>query len=682
MGSAVIEERDESEELDLPLDPRTLYLRLRRRWKAMALSALVAACCGLGLAFLFGSRVFQAEAVLHYRPSEVEKKPPNLLTLLNIVKLQENLEAVRDRLDLSTSLTTLSGAYKVDVRRDTELLVIQASAESPEKAAELAKTLRDVFLESQERRRRTKLEGVRNSLEARLAEVSAELKSADKALQEFTVTNQIVDLDKEAQWYLEELTSLQIMLEEAQVQRTSVRQKAQNVDRIVADLKAKVAREKAESQTEFDSLGDINIRVQRLRAAIHDDKTQRAGEALLEQKRLELERADELRSKGLISDADYEKKLAAYNSQKALTVDTEQVSDWKAKVEELNQKAIPSGQNQQAQSGPILQEMMLKSFDIQLELVTQDKRVARVEEAVKKSRRRLDALPQLQRTFAALSREVKSIETQKTDLENRLGDTRRLLSTRLLDFVVASEPKLRPDPVSSNRRLVALAGTVIVFGLALLTLLGREILDPRCLSGPELAARSGRTVFGVLPEGTPSELCRSGHLLARSLPQRGRLVVAAADGRVELEQACRRIGRALTYQGVPTVLLGVEGEGSALSDHLHQGVQAPEPVVEPATGLASVPVGPVALPPSIFRTESFQNYLQWLESRYQMILILAPALDNSVTAEILAEQADGVVVVASTSTPLGSLKKAAARVEGPLLGLTLTGVAPPFLDLS
>jgi hypothetical protein len=448
----------------------------------------------------------------------------------------------------------------------------------------------------------------------------------------------------------------------------------------VGELKTRVAREKSESQTEFDSLGDINIRVQRLRDAIHDDKTQRAGEALLHEKRLELERAESLRGKGLISEADYQKKLAAYNSQEALTVDTEQVSEWKTRVEELNQKAIPSGQSQQAQSGPILQEMMLKAFDIELESVTQDKRVARLQEAVRMARGRLDALPQLQRTFAALSREVKAWETQKQDLESRLGDTRRLLSTRLLDFVVASEPRLRPEPISSNRRLLALATGLLVLGLALTLLIGRELWDPRCLSGPELAARTGRKVHGVLPELALAESGRSAQLLARELSRGGRLVLSGCESRVAVEAACRCLGRALTYQGVSTVLVGVAGE-STLEQHL-RGSAVPDPLREEAEGLAVVPADLESLPPALFRSSAFVEYLQGLASRYQLALIMAPALEHSIHSEILAEQTDGVVLIADTRTRISRIKRAVARVDGSLSGLILTEVSTPFLELT
>ncbi|MCA9776998.1 MAG: hypothetical protein KC800_09790, partial [Candidatus Eremiobacteraeota bacterium] len=163
----MLEEPKESDDLDLPFDLRTLLLRVRQRWKTLLLGSVLATLSGVLLAVTFGERVYEAEAVLHYRPSEVEQNPPNLLTLLNMVKLQENLEEVRDKLELQTSLSSLSSAYKVDVRRDTELLVIQARSGSPEKASELALALREVFLESQESKRRNKLTAALSSLEKR-----------------------------------------------------------------------------------------------------------------------------------------------------------------------------------------------------------------------------------------------------------------------------------------------------------------------------------------------------------------------------------------------------------------------------------------------------------------------------------------------------------------------------------
>ncbi|MCA9778054.1 MAG: hypothetical protein KC800_15095, partial [Candidatus Eremiobacteraeota bacterium] len=63
------------------------------------------------------------------------------------------------------------------------------------------------------------------------------------------------------------------------------------------------------------------------------------------------------------------------------------------------------------------------------------------------------------------------------------------------------------------------------------------------------------------------------------------------------------------------------------------------------------------------------------------VLILAPDLESSVSADILGEQSDGVVIVTDTRTDLSVLKKSKRRILNRTLGLALTGTRAPFRGL-
>ena len=233
------------EEDSLPFHLPTLLIRIAGKWLYYLLCIVIAAAVGVTSGVGLGSRTFESTATLLYRPSKAVEDPPTLLTLLNLVKIPENIRMVRERLQLGAAEDTVARAISADVQRSTDLLVIRATWDDPETALNLARETRDVFLERQVEQRREKLATAKAELEKQLAEVSERLKLAEKKLRDFTVENKVVDLDKEAQWYLEEVTNLQLMLEQAQVKKKAVNIQSRNMDRIVGQLRQKVEEEQS-----------------------------------------------------------------------------------------------------------------------------------------------------------------------------------------------------------------------------------------------------------------------------------------------------------------------------------------------------------------------------------------------------------------------------------------------------
>ncbi|RMG46938.1 MAG: hypothetical protein D6723_16675 [Acidobacteria bacterium] len=533
---------------ELPFDIRTFLLGLLRRWPIVVISTILFAALGVAGALLFGSRTYKAETVLLYKPSSVAGVendlyvPPPLPTQLHLVKLQSNLEEVRRRLKLPATLKALGAACDVVVERKTNLMIIRVEWDSPDMAAAIANTLRDVFLENQRRLRRTEVGKDLRDLEKRLEAIRQQLKKADAALKEFTTTHNVVDLEQETQWYLDELTSIELLLEQAQVEKKTIEKQMKNLDRIIEDLKRRVAKEQAQS-AQLEALSDVNLRIQRLRELIQEDKQYRARLAELTQKELELERAKKLLAEGLISEVEFGKIKADYERQKALTIDTDQIKQWKAEMERLDRVVVPN-QNGLTPSGEILQDMMRKAFDLQLQHVAVADKVEHLNEARARIKARLDALPALQREYVALNREVQSLENEKQQLENVLVKVRRVYESEASDFTIISEARPPVLPSQSNRKLIFLGIAALgpLMGLFIIVLL--ELADMTIKSGSELSIRLGVPVLGVLPRlpagrqlipgKVESELIEAFKIIARriryAVPKRGaRLLIVSAQ---------------------------------------------------------------------------------------------------------------------------------------------------------
>lgn len=629
------------------LEPLSFVYRVKQRWAIAGIGLAISLVGGLAGGAAFGSKAYRTETILFFRPSKAADEDSQLMTQLNLVKTRENLEDVRSKLKLTGTLEQLSGALTVDVERNTQLLSITGTGSSPEAARDLAVSLREAFISRQEGQRRKKIQSVVDGLDQRLQQVNKELRQSELKLQKFTVDNRVVDLDKEAQWYLQQLTSLQILYEQAQVERASVKIQAGNIDKIMQDLKDRIAKEKAESSA-MDNLGDINIRAQRLRDLIHDDTSGRAGMALLKEKQVEYERAQRLHQKGLISQTDLERAQSAFESQKALSIDTPQVKEWKGQLEKYNALAVPKG-NTAPPSGTVLQSMTLKSFDIQLNLVTQDQKVKKLLEAIEACQKRLDALPRLQRDFAALKRDLDTLAQEKTRLENLIAEKKQNLESNLSDFGLAQEAGLPVLPFKSNRKLVFAGFMGIGAFVTLIVVILSAWFDRKVRTGKELAlwagVGSGFAVGPLARLSNPTEMLKVDlavrELLHKGVQRHTWLITSPSDGiESDLDPVITAVAVAL-QKAVGTVLVIRSGES---------GLQSLEQLSR-ASSLPTQKDGSVeflTLTPGLYDSLTGVQVSQLLDSlhqKYPAVLAWAKPLQHSTQAELWGEYCSGCVLL-------------------------------------
>ncbi len=624
-------------ESSLPIDPVGLFLRIRARWLWLLLAIVASVAIASAVSLRLGTRIYSAETLLLYRPVKGNTDSLNLQTQLSLIKTQANLAETRKRLGLKTNLESLGRDFEVKLQRNTDLLALQARDSDPKLAAAKAKTLRDVFLEQQDTARKAKLKNTLVDQEKRLQKVQNDLKQSEITLETFTLKNHIIDLDKQAQWYLEQVTNLQVLYEQAKVERSSVRLQASNIDRIISDLKARIEREKKENAN-MANLGDLNIQAQRLRDELHDDKQQRSGTALLKQKKLEYERAVRLRERGLISQSELDKDLAAYESQKALTVDTPQTKEWKTQIDAINAMAVPKG-NTVTASGTVLQQVTLKSFDLQLSLVTQDQKVSRLEGAIRTAQARLDQIPKLQQTFQALTREVATRAAEKSNLEGLLGETRRAFESKGNDFTVASEASVPLTPTETTRRKFFVLGFLLLGGASTLGILALCLLDDKLLTPKELSlALGGAPVGQTFASPRPLDGAFLSRQLRRHLPRsKASLAIVSATAGEGKSQLMAELGKAWGEQGerLATIDLQTSSQNGQLPQ-LPQGW----------SGTHWHPSGQSAVSLSQLSAEQLKPWLQGLHEHFSLVLLEAPAAETGVAADLLAASCDQVLVVA------------------------------------
>ena len=488
----------EATESGLPIDLRATAIGLWKRRAVPAAFLLLSVPAAILCALLVGSRTYRAETVLLYKPVLIGGEvASDLQTQMHMVKVQGNLEEAGARLSPPLPATAMGAATEVRIQKDTDLLFISAVANDAQTAAKAADALREVFLENQNRVRRAEADRRVQELSKRLDEVRASLVAADRNFADFTARNQLIDLEKETGSYLQEQMSLAVLHQQALGDRMAVEQQAANLQSTIAGLRKKAAAEEAQSSGNED-LSSLNIRIGRLRSAIEEDRRFRAAAAILAQREIEFERLKRLHADGLVSDLELKKLEAEVDEQRALATDTDEIKQWKTELGRLDQGVIPK-KNGDTPSNAMLREVMLRSFDIELQRTAIAEKVKQLEIAQEKVREKLQALPALQTDYIGVRREIEARETEVRTIQDTMVRLRSAYESGAADFTVVAPARVPAHAESSTRR--ALFAAVVVAGLLLGLLLAAagEVGDRTIRTGAEVRLRVGRPLLAVIP---------------------------------------------------------------------------------------------------------------------------------------------------------------------------------------
>ena len=352
----------------LPIEPITLLIGLIRRWKILVGSFVVALVLGGVAAFTLGSQTFETETILLYKEpdkkDEAGGRNPSASNRALMVKIPSNLRLVSEKLELGLPPAKLADAFQVRVEKRTSLLIITADWNSPTMASQLANSLRDVFVASQMALIKADAKKEMENLDVRFQEAEGELKKADNKLQTFISENKIVDLAKEIQWNVDQISSMELLVANSQNDEDTVKIQKQSLQERIEGLKTKIDEEQA-ATTKGKSLADLNIRIERLRRAIHDDKVQRKNTVELGKDQGSYFMAKELFEKGLIPEKDFEKAKAEYEAKEVDAIDTDEIREWKRQLKILEGEVIPEKENFKSPAQELFNSLQLKILDME-----------------------------------------------------------------------------------------------------------------------------------------------------------------------------------------------------------------------------------------------------------------------------------------------------------------------------
>ena len=655
------EASETSEGGGLPFDLLTILVGLWQRKLWIVAGALISLAAGFGAGRLLGSREYQAETILLYKPAAARagEAAPSLSTQVNMVKIQENIEEVRKRLRLKSTLQRLAAAVQVRVQRDSDLMTIDVTWQDPREAAAIANTLRDVFLESQIVLR-----------------------------------------------YRKELKAVEALHAQAQNDKNSLAQQAENVERILSRLRS--AEPKKQPR---DSLGDINLKFRRLRDAITDDKDNRANTAELEGKQAAYERAQAAWSRGLIAEVEYLKAKMEYERVKAIAVDTPQIASWKEEIKSLDKVMIPED-TAAPTANHVLDELMVKGIGVELEAANVSEKLERLK-ASRDRLQRILANPALARQ----SRTETAGESQNGAQKVESGPGARSDELDTSDFVTLTKASTPLIPTKSNRTLIALALAFLGSAAVFAVVLGLELLRNSIRSPAEATAKLKLPVLGALPESFALSVASADarqsadverlRVLSRTLRSQVsgkgvKILIASAlageesssvaaslavflgrqDENVFLVQAHTRTLGDTPY---PPELLIEPERRDGLGDYLLSETNALNGFVRTTAcpGVELLGQSQIAADPELLGSQRMRRLLEEASSRYTAVLLDAPPVLPYVDTSALARWCDcAVLVVKARTSPTSAIKEALARFKTagiPVAGVIVSNVEPIFL---
>ena len=320
--------------------------------------------------------------------------------------------------------------------------------------------------------------------------------------------------------------------------------------------------------------------------------------------------------------------------------------------------------------GNLLQSLVSKKLEIELEVRGQEKNLETIPQDEKVKRDRMDALLQLQTAAAPLVNQVQRRETERTRLQG-YADHLKLLSEVGPGAASVLQPAAVVVTGSARRWLLIAAGFVCAFlGWQGLAYLRQARFSPR--AGEEAARRLGLPIMGRIPDrrstGTPApaELRAFTHLLRQRVPEAGATILfVPVRGGPELNHLLRDVGVCFASRDEKVLILdavipnatseAADKKPAGLSDFLAFNDFEFENLIQKTEvdGVEFVSAGAAVVPPDALATHRMRQLMDRVRTQYSLVLVKGHSVMSMTDVQILAGYQEAVVLVLDTPAALG-----------------------------
>lgn len=743
---------DEPQSFHIPLELKTILKSLRMRLGVIIGLAVLSVLLGVAGALLLGNKQYEATTVLYYAPIESYvsdsfriyqsvgsgteltydqgtglMENPNttdLVDYVNMVKIVTNLEELRRRLSLESTLEELGSSISVDTAYDSSLMFISSRSDNARDAALKANTLRDIFLENSNAMIDQSIESKIADLTLQYETTATDLAVAQQAFADFVRTHGIKEIGTEAVQYTSELLTLEATIARAENLIETAQAK---VDRIKEELAVQQELAKRQQSDQLEQLvseglssdevaNRIRLLEQRI-AAMQAAITNPIEEARLQSA---LAVAENAYVRGTASRSEFEQAKYAYELFLAQRASDEQLKELQQQLGDLLSSRISTASQAQTENTYML-NLLTRLLESELQLIEAKAEYQNSYARYQELQKKYVDLPLLTQEYTRLGGNLAALEAANQGLSKVLKQYNLIKDQPHTDFSVVSEAIEPLYPRESNRRLIAAAVTVLCFLLGMTVLLVLIAFDMRIKSAgdakqkllvPILQTISFlRNKTRLLPSGdgesaqieTYRILCRP---LRQAYPHRGAtfLVTSTTEGEGKSTTALN-LAAVFGRQDERVLLIDAQirkskepspfaaflldedpTAGDGLGEYLSFKVFDHQQIISSSTlsGVDVIVRRGEAVIPDLLQSARMRELMDALKEQYSVIIIEGPPVHDCVDSDILASYSDSILfVTACDALKPDVIQRAIKRMQhtsAHFEGIVLTKVRQVYLD--
>jgi len=167
-------------------------------------------------------------------------KPLDLNTMVETIRTRQNVEAVIKKLKLSSSVQALYGQTAILKDKNTSIIRIVATANSPHLAADIANTLTDVFLQQYVEILSSSAKKVYEYYQVNRDEITRRITEQEKKLSDFKARHRIISMESQTAVQFEQLKTAEVKLMENTMLEEALRIKIDDTGRNIGTMKKEV----------------------------------------------------------------------------------------------------------------------------------------------------------------------------------------------------------------------------------------------------------------------------------------------------------------------------------------------------------------------------------------------------------------------------------------------------------
>lgn len=274
----------------VPLEPARLLWALRRESRRLALAMAISIPVGIVVALTLAPREYVAQSVLVWEPPGASAAPMRALqTITSSVKIPDNIETVRQRLELKDKLEEVGSRIQVEiVSNESNVLTISGKGDTAEEAARFTQTVTDVFLQARVRLARTRTEERLKALSEELEQLLKQLASARERYDQFRSRYQVLDFALDRKLAMDEMALVRNETNKNRIESDAVSMKAHLLRSAVRKAAPSLVVLENQVQADRQKLAELSAQLTARRASLSPEHPEvqglQASVAALEQK--------------------------------------------------------------------------------------------------------------------------------------------------------------------------------------------------------------------------------------------------------------------------------------------------------------------------------------------------------------------------------------------------------------